>query len=195
MDFMDQYDQLMGNPFETPHVRSVDFEVKLHDAWLMSAIEAVRVDSGPPRAGEKYGVTITLSNYRNAPTEQKVLIPIPESAAGENLTLFIGDAGAAEALDRGSSRRDFTSLGDVVGYLRQSRSRGAVYVKLLRSQTGLRVEGSSLPGLPPSVEALYNSPKNITPGNITTQVTLWETSIPVPGEFNGRFTLPVKVLP
>jgi hypothetical protein len=32
MEFMDQYDQLMGNPFETPHVRSVDFEVKLHDA-------------------------------------------------------------------------------------------------------------------------------------------------------------------
>ncbi|HVU38189.1 MAG TPA: SpoIVB peptidase S55 domain-containing protein [Opitutales bacterium] len=195
MDFLDQYDQLMGNPFETPHVRSLDFDVKLRDTWLMSGIESVRVDSGPLRAGGKLAVTLTLSNYRDAPTEKKIAIPIPESMAGESVTLFVGDADAADAIDRGFSRRDFTSLADVVKYIGQSRNRGAVYVKLLHPQSGLRVEGDSLPGLPPSVEALYNSPKNITPGNVTTQVTLWETSLPVPGEFSGRYTMPLKVLP
>jgi len=193
--FLQQYDQLMNNDFEAPHVRALDFDIKFRDSWLMSSLETVRVDSGPARVGEKLGVTFTLSNYRNAPTEQKLEVPIPQSAAGETLTLFIGDAVAAETLDRGASRRDFTSLADIVNYLRQGRNHGAIYVKLLRSQTGLRVEGDSLPGLPPSVEALYLSPKNVSPGNITTQTTLWETSIPVPGEFTGRFTMPVKVLP
>jgi len=193
--FMQQYDQLMNNDFEAPHVRAINFDVKLRDSWLMSSLETVRVDSGPARAGEKLSVTFTLSNYRNTSTEQKLEIPIPASAAGENLTLFIGDASAAETLDRGASRKDFTSLADVVNYLRQGRSHGAIYIKLLRSQTGLRVEGDSLPGLPPSVEALYLSPKNVSPGNITAQSTLWETSIPVPGEFTGRFTMPVKVQP
>jgi hypothetical protein len=194
-DFMNEYDELMNNPFETPHVRSLDFDIKYRDTWLMSGIDSVRVDSGPVRAGGNLVVTLTMSNYRDAPTEQKIEVPIPPSAAGETLTLFIGDADSTDAIDRGETRHDFNSLGDVVNFLRQGRSHGAVYVKLLRSQAGLRVEGSSLPGLPPTIEALYDSPKNNISGNITSQATLWQTSFPVPGEFTGRFTMPVKVLP
>jgi hypothetical protein len=195
MDFMDSLDELMSNPFETPRVKSLNFDIKLRDSWQMSSLESVRVDSGQLRAGEKLSVTISLANYRDKSVEQKIDIPIPESAAGETLTLFLGDASSTETLDRGGARRDFTSLTDVVNYLRQGRSRGALYVKLLQSQTGLRVSGSSLLGLPPSVEQLYLSPKNVSPGNLTTQTTLWETSIPVAGEFNGRFTMPLHILP
>jgi len=195
MDFMDTLDQLMSNPFETPRVKDVHFDIKLRDAWLTSSLESVRVDSGQLRAGEKLRVTVTVANYRDKSVEQTLEIPIPGSAAGETLTLFLGDASSTETLDRGGARRDFTSLTDVVNYLRQGRSRGAVYVKLLQSETGLRVSGSSLLGLPPSVEEQYLSPKNVSPGNLTTQTTLWETSIPVSGEFNGRFTMPLHVLP
>ncbi len=195
MDFMDTLDQLMSNPFETPRIHAISFDIKLRDTRLTSSLESVRVDSGQLRAGENLSVTVTLANYRDKSVEQTLEIPIPEFAAGETLTLFLGDAPATEALDRGSARRDFTSLADVVNYLRKGRSRGALYVKLLQSETGLRVSGSSLPGLPPSVEQLYLSPKNVSPGNLTTQTTLWETSIPVPGEFNGHFTMPLHVLP
>jgi len=195
MDFMETMDQLMSNQFETPHIRSLNFDIKLHDAWQTSSLESVRVNSGQLRAGEKLSVTITLANYRDKSVEQTLEIPIPESAAGSTLTLFLGDGSSTETLDRGGTRRDFTSLADVVNYVRKGRSRGALYVKLLQSQTGLRVSGSSLLGLPPSVEQLYLSPKNVSPGNLTTQITLWETSIPVPGEFNGHFTMPLRVLP
>jgi hypothetical protein len=195
MDFMETMDQLLSNEFETPRVRSINFDIKLRDAWLTSSLESVRVDSGQLRAGDKLSLTITIANYRDKSVEQTLEIPIPESAAGETLTLFLGDATSTETLDRGSARRDFTSLADVVNYLRKGRSRGALYVKLLRSETGLRVSGGSLLGLPPSVEQLYLSPKNVTHGNLTTQTTLWETSIPVPGEFTGHFSMPLHVLP
>lgn len=195
MDFMDTLDRLMSNPFESPQIKALNFDIKLRDAWQTSSLESVRVNSGQLRAGEKLSVTITLANYRDKSVEQTLEIPIPESAAGETLTLFLGDASSTEALDRGAVRRDFTSLADIVNYVRKDRSRGALYVKLLESQTGLRVSGSSLPGLPPSVEQLYLSPKNVSPGNLTTQATLWETNIPVPGEFNGHFTMPLHVLP
>jgi hypothetical protein len=194
-DFLAQYDKLLGNEFEFPKVKSVDFDIKLRDTWLMSTLESVRVDSGPARAGETLRVVLTLSNYLAAPTEQVVEVPIPAQAAGETLTLFFGDASSADALDRGASRHDLSSLADVVNYLRQSHSGGALYVKLLRSVSGLRVGGESLPALPPSVQALYLSPKNVSTGSAITQTTLWETSVPVPGEFSGHYNLSVPVLP
>lgn len=195
MDFLQRYDQLMNNPFEYPKVDSVNYDIRLENSWRMSTLEAVRVDSGPARAGGKLRVTVTFSNYRSEPTEQTVEIPIPNAAAGETLTLFLGDAAAADALDRGDDRRDFTNLADVINYLRQEHSRGALYVRLLGHTPGLRVAGASLPALPPSVEALYTSPKNVTDTDTMSRATIWETSLPVPGEFSGYHTMPIDVLP
>jgi hypothetical protein len=195
MSFMRQLDTLWSNPFETPQIRAMDFDIKLRDVWLTSTLESVRVDSGEAKAGGTLRVTLTLANYLNASTEQTVEVPIPTSAAGETLTLFLGDASATDELDRGLARGDFTNLGDIVNFLGRQRSQGALYVKLLRTTPGLRVEGASLPALPPSVEALYRSPKNIAPGSALDRATLWETSIPVPGEYTGRYTLPVPVRP
>jgi len=195
MDFMQLASELWNNPFEAPKVRSVDFDIRLRDAWLTSTLESVRVDSGPAKAGSTLRVTLTLANYLNASTEQTLEIPIPTTAAGETLTLFLGDASATDALDRGMARADFTSLGDVVRYLGQQRSRGALYVKLLRPAQGLRLEGANLPSLPPSVEALYRSPKNVTQASAMDRATVWETVIPMPGEYTGQTTLPVEVSP
>ncbi|MGA2052341.1 MAG: SpoIVB peptidase S55 domain-containing protein [Opitutales bacterium] len=195
MGFMQLYDTLLNNPFEFPHVRSVNFDIRLRDAWLTSTLEGIRVESGPARAGGTLRVTLTISNYLNVPTEHTLEIPIPDTAAGETLTLFLGDASATDALERGQDRGDFTSLADVVNNLRQQHSRGALYVKLLRAAPGLHVDGADLPALPPSIEALYRSPKNVTPSSPMDQTAIWETSIPMPGEYNGRFTLPVEVKP
>jgi len=195
MNFMQQSSELWNNSFEVPRIRSVDFDIRLRDAWLTTTLESVRVDSGPLHAGGTLKLTLTLANYLNASTEQTLEIPIPVTAAGETLTLFLGDASATDALDRGLARDDFTNFGDIVNYLRQQRSGGALYVKLLRAAPGLRLEGASLPALPPSVEALYRSPKNITSASSIAQATVWETSLPMPGEYTGRYTLPVSVLP
>ena len=195
MDYLRLASELWGNPFETPKVRSVDFDIRLRDAWLTTTLESVRVDSGPARAGSALRVTLTLANYLNASTEQTLEIPIPATAAGETLTLFLGDASATDALERGMARGDFTSLGDVVHYLGQQRSRGSLYVKLLRTAPGLRLEGANLPGLPPSVESLYRSPKNLTQASAIDRATVWETVLPMPGEYSGRTTLPVEVKP
>jgi hypothetical protein len=195
MGFMDQLDTLLNNPFEFPRVRSVDFDIRLRDAWLTSTLEGVRVESGPARAGGTLRVTLTLSNYLNEPTEQTLEIPIPDTAAGETLTLFLGDASAADALERGQERSDFTNLADVVNDLRQQHSRSALYVKLLRSAPGLHVEGANMPALPPSIEALYRSPKNVTAASTMDRSAIWETAIPVAGEYHGHLNLPVEVRP
>jgi hypothetical protein len=140
-------------------------------------------------------VTLVFANYLNASSQRSLDIPIPATAAGETLTLFLGDATAADTIDRGASRSDFTSLADIVNYLRQEHSRGSLYVKLLRNAPGLRLDGASLPALPPSVEALYKSPRNITTAGTMDRTTVWETSVPVEGEYSGRYTLPVAVRP
>ncbi len=195
LGFLRQYTQLLDNPFATPHVRAVDFEVRLSDKWLLSTLEEVRVENGPVRAGDILHVTLVFANYLNISTQHTLEVPIPASAAGETLSLFLGDATAADALDRGTTRGDFTSLADIVSYLRQEHSRGALYVKLLRNAPGLRLDGASLPGLPPSVEALYKSPRNITTAGTMDRTTVWETSVPVDGEYSGRYTLPITVRP
>ncbi len=193
MEFMHNLRQILGNPFEFPSLESIDVEVQLKDSWELTGLRSISDMSGEIRAGGRATYNVTLFNLLGEPTTHQVSVPIPSGVEGENLTLFFGDARAADVLDLGSGRANYTSLADILDEMRQRRGNNSLYVKLLREAPGLRIEGQSLLDLPPSVIGLLNSPRTRVNRQAVAQVTVWETSIDVPGVFTGSYTIPLSV--
>lgn len=193
MEFLGNLRRILGNPFEFPSLRSIDFELQLKDNWEMAGLRSISAISGDIRAGDSATFDVTLLNFLGEPKTHRVTVPIPAGVEGERLTLFFGDAGAADAIDLGSWAGNVTSLGDILDHMRQRRPNDALYIKLLREAPGLRIEGRNLLDLPPSVASLLTSPRTRVNRQAVSQVSVWETTIDVPGVFSGNYSLPLAV--
>lgn len=191
--FLNDYDLLLNNPFGMAEVASIAVEIKIVDEWVRSSLYSIQILSGELRPGDDLELAVTLNNYLEERTRHRFAIPIPAGTSGEKLTVFVGDAGAADNLDREGILNTADSLGGIINYLRAERSNHRLYVKLLRESKGLNVNGRRLGELPASVRALLDSDRSPTPVTDNRSVTLWETSLEVPGVFDGEYTLPARI--
>ncbi|MGF1449975.1 MAG: hypothetical protein ACFB20_11220 [Opitutales bacterium] len=179
---------LMRNPFQVPTIEKLDLEVQLRNEWSLTRIRELQILSGTHKPGGEVRVAVTLQNFLGAPERHEMRVPLPESLrTGDTVTVFIGDAQSADALDQGagSARADFDSLDDWVTHLRARRANDALYVKLLVNRPGLRVDGHTLPSLPATARTLMADPRSQEPMLAATQVTLWEDAVPLSSLFNG----------
>ncbi len=177
---------LMRNPFTVPTIEQLDLEVQLRNEWSLTRVRELQILSGTHKPGGEVRIAVTLQNYQGAPERHEVRVPLPESLrTGDQVTVFLGDAQSADALDQGVVRPDFDSLDDWVSHLRQRRANDALYVKLLQSRPGLRVDGQTLPSLPATARTLMADPRSQEPMVAAMQLTLWEDTVPLSGFFSG----------
>ncbi|QYY37040.1 hypothetical protein [Ruficoccus sp. ZRK36] len=191
--FLNDYDLLLNNPFGMAEVKSISVEIKIVDEWIYSSLYSIQILSGQLQPGESLELAVTLNNYLEERTRHHFSVPIPAGTSGEELTVFVGDAEAADSLDHGGLLNTADSLAGIVNAIRAERSNHRLYVKVLRKAKGLNVNGQRLGELPASVRALLDSDRSPTPVTDTDSVTLWETSLEVPGVFNGEYTLPARI--
>ncbi|MGF1485031.1 MAG: hypothetical protein ACFBZ8_11780 [Opitutales bacterium] len=178
--------QLMRNPFTVPTIETLDIDVELKNEWSLTRIREWQVLNGIHKPGGEIRLAVTLQNYLGPLERKEIRVPIPKTLrAGDKLTVLIGDASAADAIDLGGARSDFDSLSDWVAHLRERRAQDAIYIKLLQQQPGLRVSGQTLPSLPASARTLISDPRSQEPMSRATHVTLWEDRIELPGYFSG----------
>ena len=138
-------------------------------------------------------MSLTLYNYQDESTRHRLSIPVPKGLkSGQKLTVLVADAAEAERVN-GIRQPLVTSLDEIINQWRGTLSKQAVYVKLMQESAGLSFEGERMFGLPPSVRSLYTSPGNNIARQTLNEVTLWETQIPVEGEFRGSYRIPVKL--
>ncbi|WOO42465.1 hypothetical protein [Rubellicoccus peritrichatus] len=185
---------LVDNPFSEPRVETLDFDIDIEEGWKLSTLEGLKVLSKSAKAREDFNVALTLGNYMAPEVRHDVSIPIPAGVEGEKLSLFVGDASSADILDKGWSVNSITSFDGLLRYLRNTRSNDRIYVKLLRSAPGLRINGQDMPSLPLSVRMLMESPRNRSLIEDSTWETIWESEIDVPGSFEGSYFLPIEVM-
>ena len=191
MQQLDLYDQLLSNPCEFPHVKSLMFHVRLANGINWSRLDSLSMDRDEVKPGSTLRAVIGLRNYRGRSSAIPVSIPIPADLEVSRLQLFVGDADAAMRLDE--TPTEPKTLDQVVERLQQIRSHQNICVKLVQSTPGLSVEGQNLPDLPPSVVAQFESPDANLHRATLSHVTLWETNFPVSGTFSGEITLPVTI--
>ncbi|HEY1789504.1 MAG TPA: hypothetical protein VGJ73_15205 [Verrucomicrobiae bacterium] len=191
MQQLDIYNQLLSNPCEFPHVKSLIFHVRLANGFDSSRLDSLSMDRDEFKPGSILHAVIGLRHYRGEPSVIPVSIPIPADLEVSRLQLFVGDADAAMRLDETPAPPQ--TLDQVLDRLRKIRSHQGICVKLVQTTPGLSVEGQNLPDLPPSVVAQFESPDANLHRATLSHVTLWETNFPVSGTFSGEITLPVSI--
>ena len=190
---VERMQQLLGNPFHLPALSDIAFDIELRDEWLVSGLRSVQMKNRRVKAGEQIEIVVSLYNYRNEPSQHWVTLPVPKGLkSGQELAVLVADAAEAERVD-GIRDTVVTSVEDIIAQWGGTRSRQAVYVMLLQESPGLRFEGNNMFDLPPSIQALYMSPGNNIIAQTLKEVRLAETEIPVEGEFQGTFRLPVTL--
>ena len=191
--FFDRYLKIVANPYAVPRVAAVKFNIDMRDEWLISSLKAVNVENKRVRPGGVIDLTFLLYNYQSEPTRYRVSVPVPKGLkSGEKLTVVVADAREAERIE-GAGDSVVTSLEGILDQLRKTKTRQAIYLKLQKKSAGLRLEGKHMPGLPPSVVALYTSPGNNVVREPLDETTLWETEVLVPGEFRGTYRVPITI--
>ncbi len=192
-DFKRKFENLMNNPFKIPRIESLDFDIKVKDVWLISGLKSAMVRSNRVKPGDNAELLLTLYNYHQKDSQHELSIPVPKGLkSGDLVTVLVADAEEAERVD-GIGSELFASYSDIVGQWRESRSRNAIYVKLLHESEGLRFDGESMFDLPPSISALYTSPGNNIARQTLNEVTLWEAKIELPGEYRGSYRIPLTL--
>ncbi len=185
--------QILSNPFETPQIPKIRFEINIRNAEEFSILKKVSLRStNTPKGGQKAKVGLELAHYQKPPETRTLEIPIPEGYSGQRLVLWIGDAESADEIDL-PAKGDVTSLDDILARLRYNRDNTKIHVKFIKSTRGLNLHGGILKELPPSVYELYNSG---TRGEIISKInttTVWETEIPVEGYFKGSYSFPLDI--
>ncbi|GHB96983.1 hypothetical protein [Cerasicoccus arenae] len=189
----DMLGMLVENPFEPTNLKSLRFELKMTDLREATSMDRLQILSGPAKSGQPVELAIRLKGFRDASARELVKAPIPSGSSGQTLSLFVGDASAADRIDDGYSPT-VSTFGEILDYFRTRRDNQRLYVKLLRPASGVRARGQSLNDLPPSARSLLDSPQTVEPLADTREITLWETSIETAGAFTGshRFRLPVE---
>lgn len=200
MDFLSIYSVLLNNPFTFPEVESVDLHFELKDSWDQQLLEQVVVESGFAEAGQPLELQIIMQDYMGDPISKTISVPIPEGTEGEMLTVEILDASRANpswnegrAGSQYSPRPDARNLDDLLKELEDRRGYQALYCKLKRRAEGVRMRGTDLDDLPPSLMASISSPKTAEVMQRSSDVQLWEGTFPTEGEFRGYYRFQVEV--
>ncbi len=192
MEHLDLHRRLMNNFYGAPRIEAVTYDISFRDQWMISRLESASIDRKRVKPGETVGVDLVLRNYRGERTVERVEVPVPLHLREGQLTLFAGDAGAAlqyEADQQGEPN----SLEQILERARRHRGRQAIYLKLVRRAPGLNVEGTGMPNLLPSVASAFQSSQSRKQVVPVSHTTVWETAIPVSGEFRGSTTFPIEI--
>ena len=193
MGLRSAFREIVDNPFETPMIREVNFDVRIRNQIDYSILKSVTLRTGNrPRGGDTVKVGLELARHKTDREVRIIEIPIPKGYSGERLVLFIGDADSAARQDVTTSP-DITGLNDILNELRLRRDNRRIFVKLLRRSNGLALQGASLPDLPASIQKIYSSDSRGDLKRSIRQTTVWETSIPVRGEFQGSYSYPLDI--
>lgn len=185
IDFFQNYQFLSDNSYNESPADSISFEIETFSEVNRSVLRSVSIGNTRVQSGVLIPLTVTLENHLKQPQILRINVPIPEGLkAGDELTLLIGDADSADKTD-GLSDIRLNSLQTIADRWAKTRSNDSLYIKLLRAKPGLRVAGESLPGLPPSVRAQMTTDASAFVRQPLEELTLWESSIPLAGEFSS----------
>lgn len=132
-----------GNPFETSRVTSVDLELDIRFARDVAIIDEAWIASPEVDPGSDVEVHVRLVRY-GVPNEVRTIrVHVPESAAGETLTLELESGSAVE-----DPRPDARNVADLLRIVRQQYPATTLVASLKMPARGLRFRGHVVQSLP-----------------------------------------------
>jgi len=188
---------LTNNEFLDVGIHRIDVNVMAKEEARFSFLERVWLNKYEALPGEVIQIKVFTRTYRGETAEQEVPLVVPNLPAGSEFTLVVGDAASMAQLEISQYRRqDFVprNLGQLIRLLNSLRKNNRIYFKIIASKPGLFLKGEEMPNLPPSMKAMFSSPRAATsaPTEIT-RSTLSEYQLPAAYVFKGSAAIPIKI--
>jgi len=157
---------ILNSGFENIVVEQIDVELIALEETRDAVLHKIWQDKLEIRPGEELSVTVFLRKPSGDIIQETYPVKIPEGLSPGELNIMIGDGISVTLEDAKTETATFIpeNLGQLVKAINNLKKNNRLYIRLFRDQEGAIVGGEGLPGLPPSILALYNAQK--TTGDI-----------------------------
>jgi hypothetical protein len=150
---------LLTSGFEDVNVESVEISVSASEEAREAVLEKVWQDRDEARPGEEVLLTVFLRRPNGAIESARYPVKIPDGLPAGPLKIMVGDGVTISRIDAQTEDAEFIpkDVNQLVRAINLLKKNDRLYIRLFREQEGAVVAGQGLPGLPPSILALYNS--------------------------------------
>lgn len=151
---------LMNNAWTRPEIAGVNLLLEYDAEPRTARVRRASVDRYRVRAGEEVEAAVVLSPFRGPEKVYTAKIRIPEETPAGTLSLYVGGALAVSRAEESFEPvlpRDLDQLIDLINQLRRN---DRIYIAATREDSGVLLEGTRLPNLPPSVANVLSRPRS-----------------------------------
>lgn len=188
---------LSNNEFKDLGIHRIDLAVRSSDRLRQASLERVWLDKYEVLPGERIQIKVYLKGFKEESIVQDVQLQAPSLPAGSEFQIVVADAASMQLLEAAQYKtREFVprSLAQLVRLLNNLRKNNRIYFKIIASKPGLFLRGEELPNLPPSLKAMFASPRAAASGPTElTRSTLSDYQLPIPFVFKGAVLIPVQI--
>ena len=188
---------LTNNEFQDLGIHRIDLRLAVTEDVRVTYLEKVLLEKYDVSPGEYVNMQIVMRNFRGQSVVQEGAIPIPTLPSGSECYLIVADSMALAQIERSQYRTQGIvprSLSQMVRLLSSMRKNNRIYIKIVGEKPGLYLRGEELPNLPPSMKAMFASPRaaSSAPTDLT-RSTLFYTQVRVPAVVQGAVVIPLKI--
>lgn len=186
---------LLGNPFGTVKIDSIDVKVDLEPTNLTASVWAVNVSQVNVRPGQVVSASVVLRSYRSQDETVTIDFKIPETLSPGKYTIKILGPNEYRSFVSGMAPQKFlatdvpslkTALNGVLQYRRDR-----LYAVMQTPASGLVIRRDELGQLPPTKMLLMQDRKRLLPLEAYKEWT--ESSIPLDNIVSGKAEIEITV--
>jgi hypothetical protein len=188
---------LTNNEFRDLGIHRIDLAIDASEELKLSHLEKVWLDKYEVSPGERIKIKVYSRTFRGESIVQTVEIGAPSLPSGSEFSLVIGDAESMHQIEMSQYKTEAfmpRSLEQLIRLLSNLRKNNRIYFKIIASKPGLFLKGEEMPNLPPSMKAMFSSPR--AAASYPTELnksTLSEYQLPLPYVFKGAAVIPIKI--
>lgn len=188
---------LTNNEFQDVGIFRIDLNIRSVEEPRFGVLEKVLLDKYEVSPGEPIQIKVHYRTHRQESRLEEVTVRAPALPAGTEFQIIVGDAATMQQIERAQYRiQEFTprSLSQLIRILSNLRKNNRIYFRIMAPKPGLFLRGEEMPNLPPSMKAMFASPRAAaSSATELTRSTLSEYQLPVPYVFRGGVTIPVRI--
>lgn len=151
---------LMNNSWTQPRIAGVNLILEYDDTPRSGLIRRASLDRYRARPGETLEAAIVLSSYRGGERVLTTRLKIPEETPPGRLTLHVGGAVEVSRSEAGEEPVFPRDLDHLIRLINQLRRNDRIYIAATGADSGVVLQGSRLPNLPPSVATVLSRPRS-----------------------------------
>jgi len=184
---------LLSSGFDNVNIKGITLNVTSSEEKNAGALERIALDRTEVQRGDQVELQAYVRTDSGKQFVERIPVQIPEDAPSGQLTIILGDGAT---LQESSTAKSFVprELKQLVEAINKTKKNDRLYLRLMRSASGVVIGSNELPNLPPSVVATLSNERAAGGYTATTLSQLYEKELP-PADFviTGQQTISVVV--